>query len=188
MSKTMPQTLDQYWSTLVNHSVTRYLFWVLDFQDGCDDYIEQLIPTTQPIPKIKMKVFGDSGVGKTTLIESMRAGYFSGLFRRSKRNSGSKKGTGFYPSSGFVGAYDYFSKTGYIYHAHVHSLSHKFVLTHTLSHTHKSRVCTTHRHTMVFKAIFMALVASLMHLFTMCWLFQWVHKAYAAVTRHLKLS
>jgi ABC-type molybdate transport system ATPase subunit len=62
------------------------------FQDGCDDYIEQLIPTTQPIPKIKMKVFGDSGVGKTTLIESMRAGYFSGLFRRSKRNSGSRKG------------------------------------------------------------------------------------------------
>jgi hypothetical protein len=62
-------------------------------QDGCDDYIEQLIPTTQPIPKIKMKVFGNSGSGKTTLIESMRAGYFSGLFRRSKRNSGSKKGT-----------------------------------------------------------------------------------------------
>ena len=31
-----------------------------------------------------MKVFGHSGVGKTTLIESLRAGYFSGLFRRSK--------------------------------------------------------------------------------------------------------
>ena len=36
-----------------------------------------------------MKVFGHSGVGKTTLIESLRAGYFSGLFRRSKRSGGS---------------------------------------------------------------------------------------------------
>ena len=34
-----------------------------------------------------MKVFGHSGVGKTTLIESLRTGYFSGLFRRSKRGS-----------------------------------------------------------------------------------------------------
>ena len=59
-------------------------------QDSCcDDYIEQLIPSTAPIPKIKMKVFGHSGVGKTTLIESLRAGYFSGLFRRSKRSGGS---------------------------------------------------------------------------------------------------
>ena len=39
-----------------------------------------------------MKVFGHSGVGKTTLIESLRAGYFSGLFRRSKR-SGSSSST-----------------------------------------------------------------------------------------------
>ena len=36
-----------------------------------------------------MKVFGHSGVGKTTLIESLRAGYFSGLFRRSKRSGSS---------------------------------------------------------------------------------------------------
>jgi len=48
------------------------------------------------IPKIKMKVFGHSGVGKTTLIESMRAGIFSGLFRRSKRKNSVKK----YPSQG----------------------------------------------------------------------------------------
>jgi len=50
----------------------------------CDEYIEQLIPQTTPIGKIKVKVFGHSGVGKTTLIESLRSGYFSGLFRRSK--------------------------------------------------------------------------------------------------------
>jgi GTPase SAR1 family protein len=58
-------------------------------QDCCDDYIEQLIPSSLPIAKIKMKVFGHSGVGKTTVIESLRAGYFSGLFRRSKRSSSS---------------------------------------------------------------------------------------------------
>ena len=61
-----------------------YLSFVV-FQDSCcDEYIEQLIPQTTPIGKIKVKVFGHSGVGKTTLIESLRAGYFSGLFRRSK--------------------------------------------------------------------------------------------------------
>ena len=55
------------------------------FQDSCcDEYIEQLIPQTTPIGKIKVKVFGHSGVGKTTLIESLRSGYFSGFFRRSK--------------------------------------------------------------------------------------------------------
>ena len=58
---------------------------VFVFQDSCcDEYIEQLIPQTTPIGKIKVKVFGHSGVGKTTLIESLRSGYFSGLFRRSK--------------------------------------------------------------------------------------------------------
>ena len=53
----------------------------------CDEYIEQLIPSSTPIAKIKMKVFGSSAVGKTSLIESLKAGYFSGLFRRSKRGS-----------------------------------------------------------------------------------------------------
>ena len=55
----------------------------------CDDYIEQLIPTSSPIGKIKLKIFGHSGTGKTALIESLKAGYFSGLFRRSKKSSSS---------------------------------------------------------------------------------------------------
>ena len=71
------------------HKDTSDLLKRLKRDSCCDDYIEQLIPSTSPIPKIKMKVFGHSGVGKTTLIESLRAGYFSGLFRRSKRSGSS---------------------------------------------------------------------------------------------------
>lgn len=60
----------------------------LKIDGGTDDYIEQLIPTTSPISKIKIKFFGHSGVGKTCIIDSLKAGYFSSLFRRgSKRNS-----------------------------------------------------------------------------------------------------
>ncbi len=55
-----------------------------------DDYIDQLIPSASPINKLKLKVFGNSGVGKTSLIESLRAGYFSGLFRRSKTRSSAR--------------------------------------------------------------------------------------------------
>ncbi|XP_071450473.1 death-associated protein kinase 1-like isoform X2 [Hetaerina americana] len=53
-----------------------------------EEYISQLIPTSQPISRIKVKFFGNSGVGKTTLIDSLKAGYFSSLFKRSKSVSG----------------------------------------------------------------------------------------------------
>ena len=59
----------------------------------CDEYIDQLIPSNAPISKIKLKVFGDSSVGKTSLIESIKSGYFSGLFRRSSSRSSAKKST-----------------------------------------------------------------------------------------------
>ena len=39
---------------------------------GTEEYIEQLIPTVVPINKIKLKFFGHSGVGKSTLIESLK--------------------------------------------------------------------------------------------------------------------
>ena len=68
------------------------LLQMLKREGGTDEYIEQLIPTTNPITKIKVKFFGPSGAGKTTLIESLKAGYFSSLFRRSGRGSGSSKG------------------------------------------------------------------------------------------------
>ena len=44
------------------------------FKGGTEEYIEQLIPTVVPINKIKLKFFGHSGVGKSTLIESLKVG------------------------------------------------------------------------------------------------------------------
>ncbi|XP_022257933.1 death-associated protein kinase 1-like, partial [Limulus polyphemus] len=52
-----------------------------------EDYIAQLIPTTQPISRVKLKLFGHSGVGKTTLVDSLKCGYFSSFFRRSRASS-----------------------------------------------------------------------------------------------------
>ena len=45
-------------------------------EGGTEEYIEQLIPTVVPINKIKLKFFGHSGVGKSTLIESLKVGIF----------------------------------------------------------------------------------------------------------------
>lgn len=69
------------------HSDLGDLLQMLRRDGGTEEYIEQLIPTTNPITKIKIKFFGNSGVGKTTLIDSLKSGYFSSLFRRSKRGS-----------------------------------------------------------------------------------------------------
>ena len=67
---------------------------MLKREGGTEDYIDQLIPTTVPISKIKLKMFGHSGIGKTTLIDSLKAGYFSSIFRRSKRSSVTSRGKG----------------------------------------------------------------------------------------------
>ncbi|GBN38940.1 Death-associated protein kinase dapk-1 [Araneus ventricosus] len=48
-----------------------------------EEYISQLIPSTKPISKIKLKLFGHSGVGKSTFIDSLKCGYFVSWFRRS---------------------------------------------------------------------------------------------------------
>ncbi|CAM1295422.1 DAPK1 (predicted) [Pycnogonum litorale] len=53
-------------------------------------YISQLIPSQQPISRIKVKVFGHSGVGKTTLLDSLKCSYISSFFRRTKSGRGSK--------------------------------------------------------------------------------------------------
>ena len=49
-------------------------------------YCTQLKSTSGPLHRIRLKVFGHQGVGKTTLIDSLKCGYLRGLFRRSKSN------------------------------------------------------------------------------------------------------
>ena len=56
----------------------------------CEEYIDQLIPSSTPITKIKLKLFGSSAAGKSSLVESLKAGYLTGLFRRSRRSSSSR--------------------------------------------------------------------------------------------------
>ncbi|XP_071039017.1 death-associated protein kinase 1 [Parasteatoda tepidariorum] len=48
-----------------------------------EEFISQLIPSTKTISKIKLKLFGHSGVGKTTFIDSIKCGYFTSWFKRS---------------------------------------------------------------------------------------------------------
>lgn len=50
-------------------------------------YITQLTVPGAPLGRVKLKVFGHSGVGKTALGESLKCGYLSGLFRRSRSSS-----------------------------------------------------------------------------------------------------
>ncbi|KFM70353.1 Death-associated protein kinase 1, partial [Stegodyphus mimosarum] len=59
-----------------------------------EDYINQLTASVQPITRIQLKVLGHSGVGKTSLLDSLKCGYFSSWFRRSKSNSSSSVGSG----------------------------------------------------------------------------------------------
>ncbi|KAL1139815.1 hypothetical protein AAG570_006792 [Ranatra chinensis] len=49
-----------------------------------DNYIRQLLPNDQPLPRFNIQFFGHSGVGKSTLVETLKTGYFSGLFKRTK--------------------------------------------------------------------------------------------------------
>ncbi|GLH12279.1 Calcium/calmodulin-dependent protein kinase type II alpha chain [Gryllus bimaculatus] len=69
----------------------------IDLQDVSsqrEDFIKQLIPTSQPLGRINVKFFGHSGVGKSTLIESLKAGYFLSFFRKSKSTPGNNTHSG----------------------------------------------------------------------------------------------
>ncbi|XP_031354372.1 death-associated protein kinase 1-like isoform X2 [Photinus pyralis] len=48
-----------------------------------DTYARQLVPTSKLYVRLIVRVFGNCGVGKTSLIKSLGAGLFSTLFRRS---------------------------------------------------------------------------------------------------------
>ncbi|KAK0153560.1 Death-associated protein kinase 1 [Merluccius polli] len=47
-------------------------------------YIQQLRPTQAVQPRIKLKLFGHPGVGKSTLLESLKCGILRSLFRRKR--------------------------------------------------------------------------------------------------------
>jgi len=58
-------------------------------KDRHSAYMRQLFPTSTPLSRIKLKVFGNGGVGKSTLIESLKCGYFSNLLRKAGITSSS---------------------------------------------------------------------------------------------------
>ncbi|KAL5004238.1 hypothetical protein ScPMuIL_017694 [Solemya velum] len=51
-------------------------------------YINQLIPSNQSLSRIKVKFLGSTGTGKSTIIETLKCGLFTSLFRRSRLSSG----------------------------------------------------------------------------------------------------
>ena len=53
-------------------------------EENREIFIEQLVPTDEPIRRIKIKVFGSSCVGKSTLIGSMKCSYLNSFFRRTR--------------------------------------------------------------------------------------------------------
>ena len=52
--------------------------------DKRDQCVRQLLPGTEPLNRVKVKVFGSSGVGKSTLIDSLKCTYFGSFFRKSR--------------------------------------------------------------------------------------------------------
>ncbi|XP_063769832.1 death-associated protein kinase 1 [Pseudophryne corroboree] len=61
-------------------------------------FIQQLRPTQSPQPRIKMKLFGHVGSGKTTLVESLKCGLIRSFFRRRRPRLSSTNSTRFPPS------------------------------------------------------------------------------------------
>ncbi|XP_033120614.1 death-associated protein kinase 1-like isoform X2 [Anneissia japonica] len=49
-------------------------------------FIHQMQTVTAPLPRIKLRLFGHSGVGKSTLIDSLKCGMLKGFLKRSKSN------------------------------------------------------------------------------------------------------
>ncbi|CAF1544743.1 unnamed protein product, partial [Adineta ricciae] len=50
-------------------------------------FMEQLTPTKQPLRRIKLKMFGSCGSGKTTLVDSLKCSFLNSFFRRNRLNS-----------------------------------------------------------------------------------------------------
>ncbi|NXN89694.1 DAPK1 kinase, partial [Bombycilla garrulus] len=61
-------------------------------------FIQQLRLTQNPQPRIKLKLFGYSGTGKTTLVESLKCGLIRSFFRRRRPRLSSTNSSRFPPS------------------------------------------------------------------------------------------
>jgi len=57
-------------------------------RDKRDPFIQQLLPTAKPLSRVIVKVLGSSGVGKSTLIESLKCGFLRSIFRRASQLTG----------------------------------------------------------------------------------------------------
>ncbi len=47
-------------------------------------FMRQLVPTNTPLGRIKVKMFGHTGVGKSTIVDSLKCGYFGSFFRKAR--------------------------------------------------------------------------------------------------------
>nr|XP_033783558.1 death-associated protein kinase 1 [Geotrypetes seraphini] len=61
-------------------------------------FIQQLRPTQNPQPRIKLKLFGHTTSGKTALVESLKCGLLRSFFRRRRPRISSTNSTRFPPS------------------------------------------------------------------------------------------
>lgn len=61
-------------------------------------FVQQLRPTQNLQPRIKLKLFGHSGAGKTTLVESLKCGLLRSFFRRRRPRLSSTNSVRFPPS------------------------------------------------------------------------------------------
>ncbi|CAI9559328.1 unnamed protein product [Staurois parvus] len=61
-------------------------------------FIQQLRPVQSPQPRIKLKLFGHIGSGKTTLVESLKCGLIRSFFRRRRPRLSSTNSIRFPPS------------------------------------------------------------------------------------------
>ena len=55
-------------------------------RDRGDMYRRQLGVSGKPFSRVRVLLLGNSGVGKTTIVESLKCGYIRSLFRRSGAN------------------------------------------------------------------------------------------------------
>ena len=49
--------------------------------------MRQLMPTNTPLDRVKVKLYGNSGSGKTVLVDSLKCGYFGSFFRKARLSS-----------------------------------------------------------------------------------------------------